>query len=315
MAGVTTDVIDLRSDTVTRPTAAMRQAMATAEVGDDQSAKIRRSPRSSSRAAELVGKEAAVLRRQRHDGQPRLRPEPLRPRRRARPRRRVPHLLVRERRRRRARRDSVQPAADHPVRPARPRRCRRRDPPDSGRHIHEPARSASRTPTIAVAARFCRWTTCADLAAGLCTSTAPQSIWMALGSSTRPPPSASLLLRSPPTSIPSSSVFRRGWRLQSARSWLARPNSSRRARRNRKIVGGAMRQAGVIAAAGLVALNEMIDRLPDDHRRAKRLAQALAETPGVVIDLDTIQSNIVIFRPPSGLSHEAVIAAIPGQRH
>jgi threonine aldolase len=70
-----------------------------------------------------------------------------------------------------------------------------------------------------------------------------------------------------------------------------------------------MRQSGVIAAAGLVALNEMIDRLPDDHLRAQRLAQALSESPGVVIDLDTVQSNIVIFQPPSGMSHEAVIAA------
>jgi threonine aldolase len=81
-----------------------------------------------------------------------------------------------------------------------------------------------------------------------------------------------------------------------------------RARRHRKMVGGAMRQAGVIAAAGLVALDEMIGRLPDDHRRARQLADALAATPGVVIDLETVQSNIVIFRPPAGLSHDAAIA-------
>jgi threonine aldolase len=79
-------------------------------------------------------------------------------------------------------------------------------------------------------------------------------------------------------------------------------------RRNRKLVGGAMRQAGVIAAAGLVALNEMIDRLPEDHERARRLAEGLAEIPGVKLDLYTVQSNIVIFRPPAGLSPEAVVA-------
>jgi threonine aldolase len=83
-----------------------------------------------------------------------------------------------------------------------------------------------------------------------------------------------------------------------------------RVRRNRKLVGGAMRQAGVIAAAGLVALDQMIDRLPEDHARARRLAEGLAEIPGVFVDLDVIQTNIVILRPPAGLSHEGVIAGM-----
>ncbi len=72
------------------------------------------------------------------------------------------------------------------------------------------------------------------------------------------------------------------------------------ARRQRKLLGGAMRQAGVIAAAGLVALDTMIDRLHDDHRRARHLAEALAATAGVAVDLETVQSNIVLFRPPAG---------------
>ena len=58
------------------------------------------------------------------------------------------------------------------------------------------------------------------------------------------------------------------------------------ARLRRKQVGGAMRQAGVIAAAGLVALDEMRERLPEDHRRARRLAEGLAGIPGVAVDLD-----------------------------
>jgi threonine aldolase len=70
----------------------------------------------------------------------------------------------------------------------------------------------------------------------------------------------------------------------------------RRAREQRKIVGGAMRQSGVIAAAGIVALREMVDRLPEDHRRARMLAEGLAEIDGITIDLDTVQTNIVIFR-------------------
>ncbi len=82
------------------------------------------------------------------------------------------------------------------------------------------------------------------------------------------------------------------------------------ARRQRKLVGGAMRQAGVIAAAGLVALDEMIDRLPEDHARARRLAEGLAEIPGVTVDLDTVQTNIVIFRPPADLDPTRAVAAL-----
>ncbi|MBI3975112.1 MAG: low-specificity L-threonine aldolase [Armatimonadetes bacterium] len=68
-----------------------------------------------------------------------------------------------------------------------------------------------------------------------------------------------------------------------------------RARRARQMLGGAMRQAGVVAAAGIVALETMIDRLAEDHRRARALAQRLAEIPGVRVDLTTVQTNIVIL--------------------
>ncbi len=69
-----------------------------------------------------------------------------------------------------------------------------------------------------------------------------------------------------------------------------------RARRWRKMLGGGMRQAGVIAAAGLVALERMIDRLADDHANARALAEGLARLPRLAIDLATVQTNIVIFR-------------------
>ena len=68
-----------------------------------------------------------------------------------------------------------------------------------------------------------------------------------------------------------------------------------RARRARKVVGGGMRQAGVLAAAGIVALTEMVDRLADDHANARKLAEGLAEMPGLSIDLSQIKSNIVFF--------------------
>jgi threonine aldolase len=68
-----------------------------------------------------------------------------------------------------------------------------------------------------------------------------------------------------------------------------------RARRARKVVGGGMRQAGVLAAAGIVALTEMVDRLADDHANARKLAEGLAEMPGVSLDLSQIKTNIVFF--------------------
>ena len=70
----------------------------------------------------------------------------------------------------------------------------------------------------------------------------------------------------------------------------------RRARRWRKMLGGGMRQAGVIAAAGVVALERMVARLAEDHANARALAEGLARLPGLAIDLATVQTNIVILR-------------------
>jgi threonine aldolase len=72
-----------------------------------------------------------------------------------------------------------------------------------------------------------------------------------------------------------------------------------RARRARKVVGGGMRQAGILAAAGVVALEQMTDRIVEDHARAKRLGQGLAEVPGV--EVAPVASNMVYF----GLAEEA----------
>lgn len=67
----------------------------------------------------------------------------------------------------------------------------------------------------------------------------------------------------------------------------------REAHRVRKLLGGGMRQVGVLAAACLVALDTMIDRLAEDHARAKRLAEAIAEMPGFSVNLQTVQTNMV----------------------
>lgn len=69
----------------------------------------------------------------------------------------------------------------------------------------------------------------------------------------------------------------------------------KRARRWRKMVGGGMRQAGVLAAAGIIALTEMVERLHDDHANARRLAEGLANLPGFEIDLDKVQTNMVFL--------------------
>jgi threonine aldolase len=68
-----------------------------------------------------------------------------------------------------------------------------------------------------------------------------------------------------------------------------------RARRFRKMLGGGMRQAGIIAAAGIVALETMVDRLAEDHANAKRLAQGLAGITGIRLAQDDIPTNIVMF--------------------
>lgn len=69
----------------------------------------------------------------------------------------------------------------------------------------------------------------------------------------------------------------------------------REARRLRKVLGGGMRQAGIIAAAGIVALEQMVDRLADDHANARRMAEGLAEIGAFDIKLERVQSNILIF--------------------
>lgn len=79
-------------------------------------------------------------------------------------------------------------------------------------------------------------------------------------------------------------------------------------RAHRKMLGGAMRQAGVLAAAAMVSLDEMIDRLPEDHTRARALAETIAEYPAYRIDLDTVQTNLVIFKTVK--PQDEVIAAL-----
>ena len=78
-----------------------------------------------------------------------------------------------------------------------------------------------------------------------------------------------------------------------------------RAHRIRKQLGGGMRQAGILAAAGIIALETMVDRLSEDHARAKRLAEGLSKVPGLVLDPGTPCTNMVFMN----LSDEVLLDA------
>ena len=82
------------------------------------------------------------------------------------------------------------------------------------------------------------------------------------------------------------------------------------ARRMRKILGGGMRQAGVIAAPGIIALTGMVSRLADDHRNARILADGVSALPGIVLDPPEVDTNIVVFRLPGVAQAEAFEEAL-----
>jgi threonine aldolase len=88
----------------------------------------------------------------------------------------------------------------------------------------------------------------------------------------------------------------------------------RRAHRARKLMGGGMRQVGIIAAAGLHALRHNIDRLAEDHRRCRLLAERVARAPGLEVDLENVETNIVFADArASGLPAEEVVKLLRGR--
>jgi threonine aldolase len=84
--------------------------------------------------------------------------------------------------------------------------------------------------------------------------------------------------------------------------------------RQRRMFGGAMRQSGIVAAAGLFALEHNLARLGEDHANARAMAQRIAQAPGVLLDLATVQSNIVIFRCAEGAPDAATVVARARER-
>lgn len=85
-----------------------------------------------------------------------------------------------------------------------------------------------------------------------------------------------------------------------------------KARQWRKRLGGGMRQSGILAACGIVSLTQMVDRLPEDHRRARALASALEPVPGLTIDWETVQTNMVVVKTESPASEW--LAALESQK-
>ena len=84
----------------------------------------------------------------------------------------------------------------------------------------------------------------------------------------------------------------------------------RRARRVRKLLGGGMRQAGVLAAAGIIALEQMVERLAEDHEHCKQLAQGLADFPQIEIEPERVATNILVFHVLDSQQHRLTEAEI-----
>ena len=82
-----------------------------------------------------------------------------------------------------------------------------------------------------------------------------------------------------------------------------------RAVRARRMFGGAMRQSGILAAAGLYALDHHVAQLPEDHANARLIAERLAGLPGIALDLATVETNIIVFQLTPDVPDAAAIAA------
>jgi len=84
--------------------------------------------------------------------------------------------------------------------------------------------------------------------------------------------------------------------------------------RYRRMLGGAMRQVGILAAAGIVALEHNVERLAEDHANARLIAERLARSPRVLIDPDRVETNIVVFRLAEDAPDAATVVARAGER-
>ncbi len=285
-------VVDLRSDTVTKPTPEMRRAMAEAEVGDDVFGEDPTANRLEALAAERLGKEAGLfvvsgtmgnqvsLMAQTQRGDEVILDEGS-------------HIF------------NYEVAALSVLSAVQPRTLRGRygilDPDDIRRAIRAPNIHAPRNSLVAVESSHNRG---GGTVYPLETLREIRRIATANGLAVHLD-GARLFNASVATGTPARELAAQADSVTFCLSkGLGAPVGSvvvgtrafiDRARRARKMFGGGTRQVGILAAAGLVALESMVDRLREDHQNARLLAEGLASLPGIAIDLERVQTNIVIF--------------------
>lgn len=285
-------IVDLRSDTFTKPTSAMREAMAAAEVGDDMVGEDPTVNRLEARMAELLGKEAAVFAcsgTQSNQMGVWANCE------------RGDELLI-EATGHLANYESGSPAVLSGV-------SVRRIPGDFGRldvehllgsvrrgnHHFAPTKllclenstnvGGGRTYPLEQLERVCEWGRSEGLRLHL------DGARLFNACITRDISPQAIARQFDTVSV----CFSKGLGCPVGSILLGDQATIHRARRARKVFGGAMRQAGILAAAALYALDHHIERLRDDHTHARQLAAGLAALPGISVDLDSIETNLVYF--------------------
>jgi len=283
--------IELRSDTFTLPTSAMRRAMAEAEVGDDQYGEDPTVNRLEKRAADIVGKEAAVyvasgmlgnlcgVLSQTERGDEVILGD-------------LAHIYQNEM------------GASFVLGSLQPRLVPNRDGLPSLEDIEAAIRPQGMFPRTAL---VCLENSHNNCGGSVITAAQTQAVAdlahrhgmrVHLDGARIFNAAAALGVDARALCEPADTVqfcFSKGLSAPVGSILCGTAETVAKARRVRKLLGGAMRQAGVIAAASLVALEEMRDRLVDDHRNAKALAQGLSRIRGVRIDADRVVTNIVSF--------------------
>jgi threonine aldolase len=305
-------MIDFRSDTVTRPTPAMRRAMAEAEVGDDVYGEDPTVNRLQERAAEMLGKEAALFVPTGSMGNQIAVKLHTRP---------GEEVVIEERGHiynyEMAAMSAVSGALARPVRSADGSGLLSWEEVRAAVHANDAPYYVARTGLVAIenshnlaggsvmtvsrTAEICDGAHALGLPVhldGARIFNAAEALGVTVAALARPADSVMFCL-SKGLGAPVGSL------LLGTRAFIDE------ARRWRKLLGGGMRQAGVLAAAGLVALEETPPRLKEDHANARRLAEGVAELPGVKIDPERVRTNIVIFDVSgTGLAADAICARV-----
>jgi len=303
--------VDLRSDTVTRPTAAMRAAMAAAEVGDDQYGEDPTTNALQRRCAELLGKEAAIwLPSGTMANQVALRVLT-----------RPGDEVVAARECHAAWHEAGGSAANAGVQIVEVGSGGVFDVDDldaaikpSGLPVFPPTtllqieNTHNRAGGVVVPQELVERVCTRARERGLKTYLDGARLWNAAVASGRPEAELAAPFDLVGVSFSKGLGAPGGSLLAGPRALIAAAD------RQRRMLGGAMRQNGIFAAAALHALDRHRERLAEDHQHARLLAEALAGCPGVELDLATVQTNIVVFRLAPGAPDAATLVARARER-